>query len=629
MNYFNFLSSPTAQALGHAILYSLWQAFIIFICLRLVLKCMPHASSRFKHTISYIAHLGIGAWFLITLLQQLSVQQNNFNYPQIIQPAVMHPQVFDHSTSTIYNGLSFSFLNNYLAWIVAVYFAGIVWFTVRLTFSYFQTIRLRQKGLIDFDSVWQHHIQNLSHSVGIRKTVHTYISRYIETPVMIGFFKPVILLPLAVINKLSPQQIEAILLHELAHIRRNDYLLNIIQSVIDTLLFFNPFSRWISKNIRYEREKSCDEMVLQSSEPHLYARALLALGEVGQNNRLALAAISKHRQLLHRIKNIMEMKNKHTHLRHKLAALAIVIAATISVAWFSPKENKNTDSEKAIAPSKTVTSIIAYSANRNGIINATDTSAPGVIPPLPPVPPIPPTMLTAMEAPTPPVPVLPLMIPVPPMPPVAPLQPIPPALASDTLPLMDSASVFHFKQFDSGYFRKFTEYFNSNEWKKQMQDIQKSTAGIQQYLQSKEWKQQLEMIQKNNEKFQKNLLNNEAWKKQMEDIKKNAINLQKEYFNSPEWNKQMEEIKKNTQSLKHYFNSDEWKKQQEQMKHVADSLKTYFNSSEWKEQQKNLQEVMAQTKKYFESDEWKAQQQELRKIMEESKEMNGKVKSHE
>lgn len=610
MNYFNFLFSPTAQALGHTILYSLWQAFIIFICLRLVLKCTPQASSRFKYAMSYIAHLSIAAWFAITLLQQSTFQQDEFIYLRITQPDALQQQIFDRSTSTIYGGLSLSFLNSYLPWIVAFYFAGIAWFALRLALNYFQTIRIRLKGLIDFDGAWKSRIAKLSHTIGIRKPVYTYISRYVETPVMIGFFRPVILLPLAAFTNLSRQQIEAILLHELAHIRRNDYLLNLIQSVIDTVLFFNPFAWWISKNIRREREKSCDEMVLQLSEPYLYARALLALEQFGQSNRLAMAATSKCPQLLHRIKNIMEMKNKRTNLRHKLIALAIVIATTLSVAWISPRENKKFHAEKKAASKTMAASINQYMSTTNeAMANAIDTNAPKIVPPLPPAPPI--NMLATLELPAPaipPMPPVPPVMPLPPIPPVPPLPPFPPV--PDTLPLVDSPSAFHFKKLDSAHAQKFREYFNSPEWKKQMQDIKKSTA-IQQYFQSKEWKQQLEMIRKNNE----------AWKKQMEDMKNNTINLQREYFSSPEWKKQMQEIKKNTDSLKRYFNSDEWKKQERKMKYIGDSIKAYFNSPEWEEQQKNLQQAVAQTKQYFQSDEWKAQQQELRKVMEETKEI--------
>ena len=170
--------------------------------------------------------------------------------------------------------------------------------------------------------------------------MRTYFSRHVDTPMMIGFFKPVILLPLATMNHLSVQQFEAILLHELAHIRRNDYLLNLLQSVVDTILFFNPFTWWITKNIRNEREKCCDEMVLQLSDPYHYARALLALEEPLRNRALVMTAVGKHSQLLHRIKNIMEMKNNRINLRQKFIALLVIAIATVSVAWLSPRESK-------------------------------------------------------------------------------------------------------------------------------------------------------------------------------------------------------------------------------------------------------------------------------------------------
>ena len=99
-----------------------------------------------------------------------------------------------------------------------------------------------------------------------------------------------------------------------------------------------------------EREKSCDEMVLQLSNPYHYARALLALEEPLQNQPLIMTAVNKRSHLFHRIKNIMEMKNKHINLRQKFITLLIIATATISVAWLSPAENKvaQTKNKKAI-----------------------------------------------------------------------------------------------------------------------------------------------------------------------------------------------------------------------------------------------------------------------------------------
>ncbi len=108
-------------------------------------------------------------------------------------------------------------------------------------------------------------VQHLDFGIGLLSCYH-------------WFFKPVILVPLAAINHLTPQQLEAVLLHELSHIKRYDYLVNLIINFIQTILYFNPFVKAFVKIVEKEREKSCDDMVLQFQyDSHEYATALLML----------------------------------------------------------------------------------------------------------------------------------------------------------------------------------------------------------------------------------------------------------------------------------------------------------------------------------------------------------------
>ena len=628
MNYFSFLFSPAAQALGHTLLYSLWQAFIVFICLRLILKCMPKASSRFKYLISYIAHVGIATWFVITLLQQLLLQKSEFISQEIMQHPAFQQSIFDQHLTTTSGSLSFSFLTIYFPWIVAFYLLGIVWFGLRLMLNYSQTIRLKTNGLNELESVWKDHVRNLAHKMGILKNVHIYISHYIGTPVMVGFFKPFILLPLAAINNLSSQQIEAILLHELAHIRRNDYLFNLVQSVIDIVLFFNPFAWWISKNIRKEREKSCDEIVLQLTDPFHYAKALLALEEFGHNKYgLVMAAVSKRSQLLHRIKNIMEMQNNRINLRQKLIAVAIMITGTITIACLTPQENKAAHSGKEVVASKKSLSIPVINQVQTVFLKGDDftfkasaDTLPEIVPPLPPNPMVPSAPPEPAVPPVPPVPPVPA---VPPMPPFPHLPPDSSAMSSlnatlkslnsmmDTFPALknnfNSAEWKKMQKAISKNAASMQKYFKSKAWKKQQEMITQSTADITKYFSSPEWKQQQEEIQKSADKTQQ-YFNSPEWKKQQEEIQKNTEKM-RQYFKSDDWKKQQEEIKKNAEKMKQYFNSDKWKKQQEEIKHSTDSLKTYFNSDSWKKQQENIQKAVAQSS------------QEIKKIIEESMQM--------
>ena len=119
--------------------------------------------------------------------------------------------------------------------------------------------------------------------MGIKKDVRMWFSDLVDTPLTIGFWKPVILLPVAAINHLSLQQAEAIILHELNHIKRNDYFINFLIACMDIILFFNPFVRVLTNIIKSERENSCDDMVLQFRyDAGHYASALLLLEKNGR-----------------------------------------------------------------------------------------------------------------------------------------------------------------------------------------------------------------------------------------------------------------------------------------------------------------------------------------------------------
>ena len=169
--------------------------------------------------------------------------------------------------------------------------------------------------------------------MGIKKPVHIWVSEFVSSPVTIGFLKPVILVPLAAINHLSSEQMEAVLLHELSHIRRYDYLINLVVNFIQTLLYFNPFVKAFVKIVEREREKSSDEMVLQFQyDSYDYATALLTLEK---NNRefkpLVVGVTGKKNDLLQRVELIMGVRKKSVFSFNKLAGLLAVLICIISL----------------------------------------------------------------------------------------------------------------------------------------------------------------------------------------------------------------------------------------------------------------------------------------------------------
>ena len=183
-------------------------------------------------------------------------------------------------------------------------------------------------------------VEELSELFSLHKKVKIYISKNIKCPLTIGFFKPLILIPLAAVNHLTKEQMEAVILHELAHIKRADYLFYLLQCVIEKVFFFNIFSRMLNNIIERERENACDDWVLQFKyNSYHYAEALLKLGKL-QASSLAMAASGKkENMLLYRIKRLIHNKEKNNAYEYsalRFSFLTLIIAMGLLIS-FLPK----------------------------------------------------------------------------------------------------------------------------------------------------------------------------------------------------------------------------------------------------------------------------------------------------
>lgn len=344
--HLHFFSSAFIKALGWALLHSLWQALLVLGCLQFLLFSYRHSSASIRHNAAMIALGSIFTWFVLTLVQEWKAHTNplsaNVSMMQQVPVSESHQfqERFKNQTNLLY---LFPELENYFSWLVTIYFAGILYCLARLAadFAYLQRIGTREQ--VNPDLAWISHLQSRSRQMQLKRPVQLYLSRLINVPLMIGYLKPVIYLPLTVANNLSPEQIDAILLHELAHIQRNDYLLNIFQTLVETILFFNPFVRRISTIVRRERENSCDDKVLTIlHNPLLYATALVSLAECQvKAHHLAMASTNNEKQLFHRIKRMMEMKTQRLTDVQKLLALLLVTAGIASIAWLNPSTSSN------------------------------------------------------------------------------------------------------------------------------------------------------------------------------------------------------------------------------------------------------------------------------------------------
>ena len=132
-------------------------------------------------------------------------------------------------------------------------------------------------------------LERMAKRLGLARAVEVLQSTLVKTPVVVGYFRPAILLPLCVVTGLPEAQLELILAHELAHIRRHDYLVNLLQTLVETLFFYHPAVWWLSRQIRNERENCCDDVAMAAVGSRAdYGRALLAIEELRATSTGAL-----------------------------------------------------------------------------------------------------------------------------------------------------------------------------------------------------------------------------------------------------------------------------------------------------------------------------------------------------
>lgn len=349
------------QSLSWTLIYSLGQGFLVFASLWLLLKLIPNASANVRYHLSLSALTIIQAWFATTLWQQFHefTLANAESVGLLMQTSVTLKQqlqaiaaINDYST---YQSILLS-VQVFAPWLSAFYIIGLSLMVIRLSAGIRQLFSLRKTGIIQPRPEIADLLTSLKNRLRYDGPVRLLISMKAQVPMVVGFIKPVILVPAAAMTQLSTEQLETILLHELAHIKRHDYLINILQIVVETFLFFNPFAWLISAIIRREREHCCDDLVLDHTrEPLSYATALTALADKpGTGSVFTVAATGQSNHLFNRIKRIMEMKKNPFSYSRMVAAILITATITCSIAWLTPafaRAKKGTP-EKAATPPK-------------------------------------------------------------------------------------------------------------------------------------------------------------------------------------------------------------------------------------------------------------------------------------
>jgi beta-lactamase regulating signal transducer with metallopeptidase domain len=337
MNTMQLLAGPVAQALGWALLHLLWQATIVAGILAAVLALVPRENANTRYVASISALTLVFLLFLGTAARAYdpgarpitpvpaSAQVTSLEVENV--PVLIAAIATEGWRERLVSGVATA--RQSLPSVVAIWLAGVVLLSARLLVSWMRARTLVTHGVVEASPQWQRAAARISEALGLKRAVRLLESAKVEVPSVIGTLRPVILLPASTLTGMSPEHLEMVLAHELAHIRRHDFLVNLLQAFVETLMFYHPAVWWMSRRVRVERENCCDDLaVAVCGNPLQYARALTRLEEL-RDASFTVAVAANGGSLLDRIRRIAATRAESTGLSSRWAAAVAMLALVV------------------------------------------------------------------------------------------------------------------------------------------------------------------------------------------------------------------------------------------------------------------------------------------------------------
>ena len=330
-------------ALGWMVIHSWWQASIIGLLLWACLYQLRQRDARLRYGLAYAA-------LLLQWVVSLATWAYLYTPKQVLQPSTDWPMAAyaampAASTTEVFPWyeLIITWIDGHTTWIVALWLVGMSFFAVRLLLGLAFIRRLRaQAQPLETGQVM---LQSLTDRLGLHKPVRLMASADVSVPLVVGQLKPLILFPVGLINQLSPAQTEAILAHELAHIYRYDYWLNLLQYVIEAIFYYHPVIWWIGSVVRREREHCCDDVAVALVGNRVtYARTLLAMEAYQQpGSPLVPAFAAGKKQLLGRVERILLPNINQSDMRTKLVITGLLLVSAVIFSFRQPLQGRSAD----------------------------------------------------------------------------------------------------------------------------------------------------------------------------------------------------------------------------------------------------------------------------------------------
>ncbi len=369
--------NPLIECLGWTLVHFIWEGLAIALLLAIALRLLRRGTADQRYLAGCVALLfmviaPVVTSHLVEMAEPVPAQAVSVKPVEVspnpgiaaLQAAIQPKKSIFTLRPGVFRPDFVQRLKMILPWLVMGWSMGVLALSCRLLAGWLQVKRWQRAASETLAETWRQKLDELALRLSISKPVRLVQSALVEVPTVVGWLRPVILLPASCLSGLTPEQLESILAHELAHIGRHDYLVNLLQSVVETLLFYHPAVWWVSRRIREERENCCDDMAVRiCGDPVTYARALATLEEMrSAPAQLALAADGA--PLLERVQRLLGKSGGNATPTAWPLAGTIVVIALMAVA-IGLRENRAMASEPPV-PETFITHFGVYHFTNNG-----------------------------------------------------------------------------------------------------------------------------------------------------------------------------------------------------------------------------------------------------------------------
>ena len=318
-------------AIGGAVLHFLWQGTVIGLIAALLIRGLHKSSAESRYAVALCSSVICLIVFLITIWGLVYKTPNTSG--GLIAPITLIPSVKNYS-------------GNMQQIVATIWAIGVGFLIARFAFHWLWSQRLRTRMVANPDRQWLDIFDELKTQMGISKTIKMLKSGLVQTPMVVGWISPVVLVPAAAFAFLSPEQMRMILVHELTHIRRYDHWVNQFQALVEIILFFHPVVWWLSRQMQIEREYCCDDASLKAVPKRKVLAETLAQLEQMRISSPANSLAANGGSLMDRITRILNNRvrtrktNKHNIM--KIQTLGVIAATALLVGGITNLDAKDT-----------------------------------------------------------------------------------------------------------------------------------------------------------------------------------------------------------------------------------------------------------------------------------------------